>query len=100
VPSYFEYVDDYLPPIDYQGPPPPAYPDPRYPAPSYPPSYGYPVAPQYEMPAERQRKSKAVLGGLAAGWFLGAWLLAAVHPAITLGMWFLGIGFLIYRALR
>lgn len=104
VPTQVEYVDEYPLPADYPQMhpqyPPPSYPQRSYPAPmpyDYPPPVpGYDV----HMQTPRQTHSKAVLGGVAAGWFLGAWMLAVVSPAITLSMWFLGIGYLVYRALK
>ena len=92
-----DYIEqDYYPiPLDF--PPVRNYP-PQYPIPGRPPVH-YPYA-QPRSHYHPHRMSRAAFGALAIGWFLGAWLLCAIHPVLTLAAWFAGIGILLYRALK
>lgn len=80
----------------------------EYPAPSprpmYP-QYAEPYPTRYVEPCEerherRRSERKGRFAGIAVGWFLGSWLLALVSPGLTLAMWFIGIGYLVYRGVK
>ncbi len=71
--------------------------DPRFPSPMYS-SQLHEIQPYVQRPT--REPSKAGLAGITVTWFLASWLLVLLHPAITLFMWFFGIGYLLYRAVR